>query len=32
MNYYQLWHGRSQGSQAGLWLRERIRSVAAQPA
>ena len=32
MNYYQLWHGRSQGSQAGRWLRERIRSVAAQPA
>lgn len=32
MNYYQLWHGRSQGSEAGRWLRERIRSVAAQPA
>ena len=28
MRYYQLWHGRSQGSAAGKWLRERVKAVA----
>jgi DNA-binding transcriptional LysR family regulator len=29
MMYYQLWHPRTQGSNAGRWLREQIKTVAA---
>lgn len=29
MMYYQLWHERTHASEAGRWLRERVKSVAA---
>jgi DNA-binding transcriptional LysR family regulator len=29
MMYYQLWHPRTHGSNAGRWLREQIKTVAA---
>jgi DNA-binding transcriptional LysR family regulator len=29
MMYYQLWHERTHASNAGRWLREQIKSVAA---
>jgi DNA-binding transcriptional LysR family regulator len=29
MRYYQLWHERTHSSNAGRWLREQIKSVAA---
>ena len=29
MMYYQLWHERTHASNAGRWLREQVKSVAA---